>query len=138
MPNPKFQNLIVWIKSQQKKLWISWICSNLDLENRRIWIVGLKMNFRRFREAVYIDGVQRRMTNSRSSFEVSGPGTTGNERTSQSDMENVLYNCKLYYGTCQSFGSIYSFFIHIYKISYLSGSTNQRSDKLRKRSYHAI
>ena len=30
MPTLKFQNFMVWKKSQQKKLWKSLICSNLD------------------------------------------------------------------------------------------------------------
>ena len=32
MPNLKLQNFMVWRKSQQKNLWISWISSNPDLE----------------------------------------------------------------------------------------------------------
>ena len=32
MPTLKLQNFIVWRKLQQNKLWISWICSNPDLE----------------------------------------------------------------------------------------------------------
>ena len=49
---------------------------------------------------IYYNGVQRRMPNSWSSFDISGSGTSGNKHTSQSDMENVAYNCPLYYGTC--------------------------------------
>ena len=30
MPTPKFQTIMVWRKSQQKKLCISWICFNPD------------------------------------------------------------------------------------------------------------
>ena len=78
------------------------------------------------------------MPNSRSSFDVSGSGTSGNERKSQSDMDNVVYNCTLFYGTCQSFGIIYSFFINVYNRSYLSGYTNQISDKQGCRSDHTI
>ena len=33
-------------------------------------------------------------------------------------MENVAYNFTLTYGTCDSFGSVYSFFINIYERSY--------------------
>ena len=31
MHTPRFQNFMVWRKSQQKKLWTNWICFNLDL-----------------------------------------------------------------------------------------------------------
>ena len=44
-------------------------------------------------------------------------------------MENVAYNCALTYGTCKSFGSVYSFCINVYKRSYSPGTTDQRSDK---------
>ena len=44
-------------------------------------------------------------------------------------MENVEYNCTLSYGTCKSFGNLYSFCINVYARSYFFGSTNQRSDK---------
>ena len=49
---------------------------------------------------IYLDGVQRRVPNLRSKSDVSASGTSGNELTSQSDMENVAYNCTLSNGTC--------------------------------------
>ena len=58
---------------------------------------------------VHLIGVQRRMPNSRLSFEVIGTWMSGNEQPSQSDMDNVAYICTLSYGTCWSFGSVYSF-----------------------------
>ena len=63
-------------------------------------MVGLRNNFSRYRIVIYLDGVQRRMTNSQSSFEVSGSRTSGNERTRQSYTEDVAYNCIVSYGTC--------------------------------------
>ena len=60
-------------------------------------------------------------------------------------MENVVYNCTLSYGTCQSLGRVYSFFINVYDISYLSGSNNQisykrgwRSDNTRYETFSII
>ena len=47
------------------------------------------------------------------SFDVSGSVTSRNERTGQSDMENVAYNFTLSYGTCESFRSVYSFSINV-------------------------
>ena len=68
----------------------------------------------------------------RSSFDVSGSRTSWNKRTSWSDMENVAYNCTLTYGTCASFGSLYSFRVNLYGISYFPGTTSQILDQLRK------
>ena len=62
--------------------------------------MGLRKNFIRFRDAIYLDGVQIIMPNSRSSLDVSSSGTSGNERTGQSYTKNVAYNCTLSYGTC--------------------------------------
>ena len=62
-------------------------------ENGPIWIVGFRNNFSRCRYAVYLVGVQRRMPNLRSSFNVSGNWTSRDERTSWSDLENVEYSC---------------------------------------------
>ena len=87
-------------------------------------------HFNRCRYADYLNGVQRRMPNSQSSFDISGSGTSGNEWTSQSYMKYVAYNCTLSYSTCYSFGSVYSFCINVYDRSYLSGSTNQSYNKL--------
>ena len=101
-------------------------------------MVGLRKNFSRCRDAIYLGGVQRIIPNSRGSLEVSISGTSVNERTGQSDMENVAYNCTLTYGTCEVLGSVYSFFINVYDRSYLSGSTNQISNKQRRRADHAI
>ena len=50
--------------------------------------------------AIYLDGIQRRMPNSRSSLGSGSSGTSGKNRTSQSDTENVAYNCTLSYSTC--------------------------------------
>ena len=72
------------------------------------------------------------------SFDVSGNVTLGNDKTSWSDTENVVYICTLSYGTCNSFGSVYSSYINVYERSYLSGYTNQRYDKRGWWSYHAI
>ena len=55
-------------------------------------MVGFRKNFRKYRNTVYLDRVQRIIPKLWSSFEVSGSGTPVNERTSQSDMENVAYN----------------------------------------------
>ena len=49
---------------------------------------------------VYLNGYQRIMPSSRSSFEVSGAGTSVNELTRRSDMDNIAYNFTLSYGTC--------------------------------------
>ena len=62
------------------------------LENRRILMVGFRKNFRRFREALYLDGVHRIIPNFQSSFDVSVSGTSGNERICHSDMENIVNN----------------------------------------------
>ena len=78
------------------------------------------------------------MPNSRSLFDFSRSRTSGNERTGQSYIENVDYNCTLTYGTCESFGSVYLFFVNIYDRSYFSGSTNQISDKRIRWSNHSI
>ena len=55
-------------------------------------MVRFRKNFSRYRDAIYRDRFQRRMPNSRSSFGVSGSGTSGNEWTGQGYMENVAYN----------------------------------------------
>ena len=69
-------------------------------ENGPIWIVAFRNHFSRCREAIYLDGVQSRMPNLRSSFEVVGSRIPANEQTSRSYMDNVAYNCTLSYGTC--------------------------------------
>ena len=51
-------------------------------ENRPTWLVIFGKNLSRCRYDVYLDGVQRRISNSRSSFDVSGTGTSRDERTS--------------------------------------------------------
>ena len=56
-------------------------------------------------------------------------GTSVNERTGQSDMKNVVYNWTLTYGTCKIYRIVYSFCINLYGRKYISGTTNQRSDK---------
>ena len=87
---------------------------------------------------IYLHGVQVLMPNPRCSFDVSRSGTPGNERKVQINMENVTYNCTLTYGTCKSFGIVYSFFINVYDISYFYGTTNQIPDKKRRRSDRSI
>ena len=47
-------------------------------KNRQIWMVVFIKNFSRCRYTVYLGGFQRRMRNSRGSFDVSGTGTSGN------------------------------------------------------------
>ena len=106
--------------------------------NRRIWMVGFRKNFSRCRKAIYFNGVQRRIPNSHISFDVSGTRTSRNERTGWSDTENVAYNCTLSYGTCESFGSVYSFHINVYGRSYFSSTTNQIYENKRQQSYHII
>ena len=90
------------------------------------------------KEGIYLDGSQRRLLNSRSSFWVSSSGTSVNERTGRSYMDNVAYNFTLSYGTCYIFWSVYLFFINLYDRSYFSGSTNQKYYKQRRKSDHAI
>ena len=51
--------------------------------------------------------IQRQMTNSRSLYYISSSRTSGNKRTVQSYLENVAYYYTLYFGTCESFGSVY-------------------------------
>ena len=138
MPNLKFQKIVVWRKFPQKKWRIRWICSNPDLKNILIWMVGIRNNFIRFRVAIYLDGFQRRISKLRSSLDVSRSGTSINERTGWIYMENIAYNFTLTYGTCEGFGSVYSICINVYHRSYFSVSTNQRYDKWGRRSDHAI
>ena len=88
--------------------------------------MGFRENFRKCRYAVYLDGDQRIMPNSRISFNFSGNWTSIDERTSWGDTENVAYSCTLSYGTYYSFGCIFSFRINVYDISHLYSSTNQR------------
>ena len=77
-------------------------------------MVGLRNIFSRCRDAIYLDVFQRIMPNLWGSLNVISSVISGNERTGQSDTENVAYNYTLTYGTCKSSGSVYSFFIHIY------------------------
>ena len=60
----------------------------------------LEIIFSRYKYAVYINRFQKRMPNLQSSFDISGTGTSGNERKSWSDMDNVAYSCTLSYVTC--------------------------------------
>ena len=107
-------------------------------KNRQIWMVGLRKNFSRYRVMIYLHRFQIIIPNSRSSIEVRSYITPGNKWTGQSNTENVEYNCTLTYGTCKSFGSVYSFIINVYNISYFTVTTNQRYDKLKRKSDHAI
>ena len=65
------------------------------VKNKRICMVRFRNNFSRCMITTYLDGVQRRMPNLRSLFDISISRTSGKERTSQSDMENAAYNCTL-------------------------------------------
>ena len=56
-------------------------------------------------------------------------GASGNKLTSQSDIDNVAYNCTLTYGTCTIFGRLYSLSVDVYIRSYVTGTTNKRHDK---------
>ena len=58
------------------------------------------------------------MSNSRSSFNVSGTRTPRNEWTSWSYMENTAYNCTLSYGTCKSSRKLYTFCFNVHDRSY--------------------
>ena len=98
-------------------------------KNRIIWLVGFGKNFSRCRYKNYLHRVPRQMSNPRCFSHVSSSGESENEHTSQSDMENVVYNHTLNYGTCASFGSFYSFCINVYSRSYFSITTIQRHDK---------
>ena len=69
----------------------------------QIWLVGFRRNFSRYRYAIYLHRVQVIMPNLQCLFDSSGSGTSGNERTGRSDMENVTYNFILTYGTCDNF-----------------------------------
>ena len=69
-------------------------------------------------DAIYLHRVQRRMSKKCCSFDSSSSRESGNEWTGQSDTENVAYNCTLTYGTCESLGSVYYFFMNVYDISY--------------------
>ena len=70
---------MVWRKLSQNKLWISWISFNPDLENRRIWLVGIRKNFRVFMYAIYLHKFQGRMPNPPCSFDVNRYGTSVND-----------------------------------------------------------
>ena len=83
-------------------------------------MVEITNNFNRCRIAIYLEGFQTRVPNLRSSFEISSYITSEYERTGWSCMETVAYNCTLSYGTWEVFGSVYSFFIHEYDISYFT------------------
>ena len=63
-------------------------------------MVGLRNNFIRCREKIYLGRVQGKMPNLWVSLGVSSSVTSVNERTGQSDMENVAYNFTITYGTC--------------------------------------
>ena len=58
------------------------------------------MFFSRFRIVIYLDIVQRRMTNLWSAFNVRSSGKSRNEMTGLNYTENIAYNFTLYYGTC--------------------------------------
>ena len=49
---------------------------------------------------IYLNVVQRTMPNLWGSLDVRSSGTSVNERTDRSDIENFAYNCTLTYGTC--------------------------------------
>ena len=66
-----------------------------------------------------LPGVPEYMPNLRCLFDFSIFGISGNEQTSQSETENITYNCTLTYGTYKSFVSVHSFCINVYGRSYL-------------------
>ena len=100
-------------------------------KNGQTWLVGFRNNLIMFRYAIYLHIFQGLIPNPWCSFDVSRSRKLVNEQTGQSDMENVTYNFTLTYGTCKSFGSLYSFRINVYDRSYFSSTTNQRPDKRR-------
>ena len=100
--------------------------------------MGSRNNFSRCRYVIYLHRVPGCMPNPQCSFDVRSSGKPGNERTSQSYMENITYNYTLTCGTCESLGSVYSFCINVYDRSYFPGTTNQRPDKRRRRANQAI
>ena len=63
------------------------VINNLDMfqsafgKNRRIWMVRFGNNFSRCRYRIYLNQFQRRISNSQSSFDISGSKTSGNEQT---------------------------------------------------------
>ena len=73
-------------------------------------------NFIRYRYAIYLHGVPERMSNPQGSYEVISSRASGDEQTSKSEMENFTYNYTLTYGTCEIFGSLYSFRVNVYGI----------------------
>ena len=101
-------------------------------------MVGFGKDFSRCIYIIYLHVFPGRMSNLRCSYDVSISGASVNERTSSSDMENITYNCTLTYGTCESFGSSYSFHVNVYIISYFTGATSQILDKWIRKSYHLI
>ena len=86
-------------------------------------------NFSRCRYAVYLHGVPGQMVDPLCLAYVISSVVSVNEQKSQSDLENIVYDCTLTYGTCTSFGISYSFRIKIYGISYIPGTTNQSLNK---------
>ena len=100
MPTLKFQNFVVLRNHNRISYGQAAYVPIYIWENRRILMVGLRNNFSRCSYAVYLDRVKIIIPNSRLLFDVRGTGTSGNEHTSQSDMENAAYNYTLSYGTC--------------------------------------
>ena len=80
---------------------------------------GIWKIFYRFRYSIYLHGVPQRMSNPQCSFYASISGASVNAQTSQSDMQNIAYDRTPTYGTCTSFGRIYSCLINVYSRSYL-------------------
>ena len=63
---------------------------------------------------IYIHGFPAQMSNSWCSSYVRIYGTSLNERTRRGDIENVNYDCRIDYGTCNYPGSLYLFCINVY------------------------
>ena len=78
-----------------EKITIEEVMDKLDIfqmqiwKSRRIWLVGFRQNFNRHSYTINLNGVQRRMPNLQSSFDVNGSIISENEWTSRSFMENV-------------------------------------------------
>ena len=81
-------------------------------------MLGFRKNFSRQSHTIYLHKYQIIMPITRCSFDVSNYGTSGNEQTGKSDMENIANICILTYGTCKILGSVYSFCVNLYDKSY--------------------
>ena len=106
--------------------------------NGRIRLVGFGKNFIRCRYTIYLHRVQGRISNPQCKSYVSNSRASGNEQRSKNNTENVAYDFKLTYGTCVSFGILYSLCINAYSGSYFPSTNNQRLDKRIRQANHPI